>query len=92
MTEENRDEKKNKRCSYEIETIADDYIWNVLIDAKFQRIEGIFGFKHLEIIDNYREYVALNQGLCPGEITRGINEIDLAIRLYNMRNAKGNRN
>jgi hypothetical protein len=88
----NKDDWNNKKCRYEMETIADEYIWNILNNVRWLDMDYIREWKRMEVIDNYREYVAMNQGLCPGEITQGVNEINLAIDIYNIKNALGSRN
>ena len=79
---------KYKIHKYEIEPIAYEFIQAFMESVKMFELERISGNKRLEVLDNYREYVALNQGLCPGEIKQGVNEIDLAMDVYNLLHEK----
>ena len=88
MAGDNVDKNKYKTHRYEMQPIADEYIHAFMESVKVFGLQRISDYKRFEVLDNFKEYVALNQGLCSGEIKQGVNEIELAIDVYNVLNEK----
>jgi hypothetical protein len=75
-------------CSNPKEMVAKEYIEKFLNDVRRWSPEGIDYVRHLEAIANFNTNYSKKKNLHMKSIIQGMNEIDLAVNVYNTINSE----